>query len=315
MRNPRIKRGIAGTGNPSAGKGIALPLVLWSIALLAGLVVLLGGVVGDWVTDESRAERTFRARQLALSGIAMGLSPDIKPGDPLLRSGNPKTEGFEVKLSDESGKINPNFWLAQNNRDIFTRLFESWGIKDEFREAAIDGLVDWTDGDDFRSMHGAERSEYETVGRPGFPANRPLLNIREMEAVLGLDQVLASEKDWRSDFTLWHNGKINIQYATEPILEGLAEFTPKQCRALFELRAGPDAIEGNDDDVKFESVEEAATLVGVQGRQLDELEEFFDVSGTVRRIESTGFCYGTKHKITVISPENSGGQTVSWEEE
>lgn len=295
--------------------GIALPLVLWSIALLAGLVVLLVGVVGDWVTDESRAERGFRARQQALSGIALGLSPEVKPGDPLLRNGDRKAEGYEVKISDESGKINPNFWIAQNNRDIFTRLFESWGAEDKLREAAIDGLVDWTDGDDFRSMHGAERSEYEAVGRAGFPANRPLLNIREMEAVLGLDQVLASRKDWRGDFTLWHNGKINIQYAQEPILEGLAEFTPKQCRALFELRAGPDGIEGNDDDVKFESIEEAATLVGIRGRQLEELEEFFDISGSVRRIESVGFCYGTKHKITVISPANSGGQIVSWEEE
>jgi hypothetical protein len=138
-----------------------------------------------------------------------------------------------------------------------------------------------------------------------------------MEAVLGLDEVLAAHQGWKSDFTIWYNGKINIQHATQPLLESLAELTPNQCRALFELRAGPDGIEGNDDDVKFESIDEAAKLIGVAGgRQLEQLEKYFDVAGSVRRIESTGFCNGSQHKIVVISQENTGGgQIVSWEEE
>jgi len=296
-------------------RGLALPLVLWSIAFLAGLVVLVAGIVGDWVGAEIRAEKTFRARQLALSGIAIGLSSQVKTGDPLLKNGSPESEGFEVKLADESGKLNPNYWIAQNNRDIFIRLFEAWGVDDALRDEAIDGLVDWIDADDFRSLHGAERAEYEAAGRPGFPANRPLLNIREMEAVLGLDEVLAAREDWKSFFTVWYNGKINIQYASEPLLEALAELTPEQCSALFELRAGPDGIEGSEDDVKFESIEEAAGLIGAKGSQLEALEAFFDVAGSVRRIESTGFCNGIKHKIVVITPGNGGGQIMNWEEE
>ncbi len=292
-----------------------MPLVLWSIAFLAGLVVLVAGIVGDWIGAETRAEKTFRARQMALSGIAIGLSPQVKPGDPLLKSGSRETEGYEVKLSDESGKLNPNFWITQNNREIFNRLFESWNVDDGLRDKAIDGLIDWVDADDFCSLHGAERGEYEAAGRPGFPANRPLLSVREMEAVLGLDEVLASQEDWRSLFTVWYNGKINIQYASQPLLIALAGLTPEQCRALFELRAGPDAIEGSEDDVKFESIEEAAGLIGASGRSLERLEEFFDVSGSVRRIESTGFCNGIQHKIIVISPENGGGQIMNWEEE
>ena len=296
-------------------RALALPLVLWSIAFLAGLVVLVAGVVGDWIEAETRAEKTFRARQLALSGIAVGLSPQVKPGDPLLKNGSRGAEGFEVKLSDESGKINPNFWITQNNRDIFIRLFESWNVDGQLRDEAIDGLVDWVDADDFRSLHGAERGEYEAAGRPGFPANRPFLNIREMEAVLGMEGVLAAHEDWRSLFTVWHNGKINLQYAAQPVLEALAGLTPEQCRALFELRAGPDGIEGSEDDVKFESIEAAAGLIGANGRALEALEAFFDVSGSVRRIESTGFCNGIQHKIVVISSENSGGQIMNWEEE
>ena len=310
-----VRHGSILRGGRSSRRGLALPLVLWSIAFLAGLVVLVAGIVGDWVNAETRAEKAFRARQMALSGIAIGLSPQVKTGDPLLKIGSPETEGFEVKLGDESGKLNPNYWVAQNNRDIFLRLFESWGVDDELRDEAIDGLVDWIDADDFRLLHGAERAEYEAAGRPGFPPNRPLLNIREMEAVLGLDEVLAAREDWKSFFTVWYNGKINIKYASEPLLEALAELTPEQCSALFELRAGPDGIEGSEDDVKFESIEEAAGLIGAKGSQLEALEAIFDVAGSVRRIESTGFCSGIKHKIVVITPGNGGGQIMSWEEE
>ncbi len=296
-------------------RALALPLVLWSIAFLAGLVVLLAGVVSNWIDDEGHAERIFRARQLALSGIALGLNPAVKTGDPLLRSGDKASEGFVVRLSDESGKINPNFWIGQNKRDIFTTLFDAWGVDARERDEAIDGLIDWIDGDDFRSLAGAERGEYESAGRPGFPANRQLLNIREMEAVLGMDRVLAGHQGWKEEFTTFYNGKINIQYAAEPLLSELAGLTPEQCRSLFELRAGPDAVEGNEDDVKLESIEAIAGLIGAGGRQLDLLEEFFDVTGGVRRIESTGFCGGTKHRIVVIAPENGGGQVMSWEEE
>jgi len=297
-------------------RGLALPLVLWSIAFLAGLVVLVSGVVGDWSAEEARAGRKFQARQLALSGVAMGLNPAIKLGEPLLKKGTPETEGFEVKISNESGKINPNFWLAQNNRDIFVRLLDSWDTKQDLRDAAIDGLIDWVDGDDFKNLHGAESAEYAAMGRAGFPANRPLVHVREMEAVLGLDTVLAGREDWRNYFTTWHNGKINLQYATEPVLTSLAELTPRQCAALFELRAGPDTIEGNEDDVRFESIDDAAGVLGANGVQLEALENFFDVTGSVRRIESTGFCYGTKHRIVVIVPEEGGGgQIMSWEEQ
>ena len=294
---------------------MALPLVLWCIAFLAGLVVLVAGAVGDWLTDEAHAERVFHARQMALSGIAIGLSPEVKPGDPLLNNGSKETEGYEVQISNESGKINPNYWVAKNNREIFLKLFGSWGAGGSLRDAAIDGLIDWIDADDFRSPAGAERGEYEAAGRPGFPPNRPLVNVHEMESIIGLGEVLAGHERWLDDFTIWHTGKINLQYAQEPVLSALTGLTPMQCRALFELRAGPDGIEGNEDDIKFDSIDEAAGLLGISGAPLAALESLFDVQGSVLRIESIGYCYGTQHRIVVIALANGGGKLMSWEEQ
>jgi hypothetical protein len=295
-------------------QAIALPLVLWCIAFLAGLVVLTGGLVRGWIESESLAERKFVARQMALSGIALGMNPVIEAGNPLLRHGNKETEGHEVKITNEAARINPNYWIQSGNRPIFNRLFEKWGADLSEAEAAIDGLQDWIDGDDFVSLKGAERGEYERAGRPGYPANRPLKHIREMESIMHLAPLLASKQGWQDSFTIWYNGKISIQHATPPILMALADLTPIQCQSLIEVRAGLDGLENTADDEKLESIEAVADFLGAGGRQRAALLEFFDTSGDMRRIESTGWCGGVSHKIVVIAPTGAPGQIMSWEE-
>ena len=210
---------------------------------MGGIVVLLSGVVGNWLENESLAERRFIARQMALSGVALGLNPAIKPGNPLLQSGSPDTEGYEVRIDNEAARINPNFWIEQGGRPVFLRLFESWGVDRDASEAAIDGLTDWIDGDDFLSRKGAERGEYERAGRPGYPANKPLRHIREMDAVMNLAPILTQKENWQDYFTVWYSGKISIQHAQEPILRELAELTPSQIEALVKMRAGRDGSE------------------------------------------------------------------------
>ena len=49
-------------------------------------------------------------------------------------------------------------------------------------------------------------------------------------------------------------------------------------------------------------------------RQRQALLTFFDTSGDLRRIESTGYCHGVRHKIIVVAPAGSPGQMMSWEE-
>lgn len=295
-------------------RAVALPLVLWCIAFLAGLVILTGGLVSGWIDSESLAERKFVARQMALSGIALGLNPAVETGSPLLRHGNKNTEGYEVKLTNEAARLNPNFWIQSGNREAFNRLFATWGASLAASEAAIDGLQDWIDADDFVSLKGAERGDYERAGRPGYPANRPLKHIREMESVMNLAPLLAAKQGWQDAFTIWYSGKISIQHAQEPLLKALAELTPNQCQSLIQMRAGLDGVDNTADDQKLESIEAVADFLGAGGKQRAALLEFFDTSGDMRRIESTGWCGGISHKIVVIAPTGANGQIMSWEE-
>jgi len=295
-------------------RAVALPLVLWCIAFLAGLVILTGGLVSGWIDSESLAERKFVARQMALSGIALGLNPAVESGSPLLRHGNKNTEGYEVKLTNEAARLNPNFWIQSGNREAFNRLFANWGASLAASEAAIDGLQDWIDADDLVSLKGAERGDYERAGRPGYPANRPLKHIREMESVMNLAPLLAAKQGWQDAFTIWYSGKVSIQHAQEPLLKALAELTPNQCESLIQMRAGLDGVDNTADDQKLESIEAVADFLGAGGKQRAALLEFFDTSGDMRRIESTGWCGGISHKIVVIAPTGANGQIMSWEE-
>ena len=295
-------------------RAIALPLVLWCIAFLAGLVILTAGLVSGWIESESLAERKFVARQMALSGIALGLNPVVETGSPLLRHGNKNTEGYEVKLTNEAARLNPNFWIQSGNRAVFNRLFASWGVNLDAADAAIDSLQDWIDADDFGSLNGAERGDYEQAGRPGYPANRPLKHIREMESVMNLAPLLASKQGWQDAFTIWYSGKISIQHAQEPLLKALAELTPNQCQSLIQMRAGRDGMDNTADDQKLESIEAVADFLGAGGNQRADLLEFFDTAGDMRRIESTGWCAGISHQIVVIAPTGANGQMMSWEE-
>ena len=295
-------------------RAIALPLVLWCIAFLAGLVILTGGLVSGWIESESLAEKKFVARQMALSGIALGLNPAVKTGSPLLRNGNKNTEGYEVKLTNEAARLNPNFWIQSGNRAVFNRLFASWGASLDEADAAIDSLQDWIDADDFGSLNGAERGDYEQAGRPGYPANRPLKHIREMESVMNLARILAAKQSWQDTFTIWYSGKVSIQHAQEPLLTALTELTPIQCQSLIQMRAGLDGIDNTADDQKLESIEAVADFLGAGGKQRAALLEFFDTTGDMRRIESTGWCAGISHKIVVIAPTGANGQMMSWEE-
>jgi hypothetical protein len=80
------------------------------------------------------------------------------------------------------------------------------------------------------------------------------------------------------------------------------------------MRSGLDGVDNTADDRKLESIETVADLLGVGGKQRAALLEFFDTSGDLRRIESTGWCGGISHKIVVIAPTGSPGQIMSWEE-
>jgi len=300
--------------------GMALPMVLWTITLLAGIVILLVGVLDGWISEESRSGKLFKARQQALSGLAIAMSPTLKPGDPILKHSNSEhSEGYSVVMKDEGGLINPNAWLGgtPDHRDLLQRLFTSWGLDMNQCSAAADGLYDWQSPIPFRSLHGAKQAEYEAAGQKGLPPGTAFLSPEEMSLVLGFEPVMHAKPDWSAYFTTYSgtNG-INILYAPKGILKDLLGLSDPQADAWITLRNGKDGIEGTDDDFNGKpppDIPSTMRLMGLRNVPSNIASVFTIASwGSIRHIESTGFFNGVKHRITVVT---SGGSLLGWSEQ
>jgi len=298
-------------------QGMALPMVLWAIALLTAVTLLLAGIIGGWIDEEARAGKLFRARQQALSGIAVAMNQAIRPGDPLLKhQSKDGEEGYSVEIKDESGLINPNYFLSRtpDRRDLLKSLFLAWKLDQVSAEAVSDSLYDWQSQSPFRSLKGAKKAEYEAVGRAGLPPGAPFVAPEELELVLNFESIVQVKPDWKNYFTTFNSGPVNILRAPKSVLTDLLGLTPQQANNWILLRAGKDGIEGTEDDMNPKDINAAASLIGVGVQQLAAAE----VSAKkILRIESTGFCNGVKHRITVISTDNaqSPGTVLRWTEE
>lgn len=294
---------------PSRRAGMALPMVLWAIALLTAITLLLAGVINAWINGETRSGKSFRARQQALSGLALALNPAVRPGDPLLQHGD-RQEGWSVVIGDESGLINPNHFLAQkpDRRDILQRLFETWSLSPAESETAADGLYDWQSPSPFRSLKGAKKAEYDALGRSGFPPGAPFVSPEEMELVIGFGPVMKARPDWRRYFTTFYSGPVNLMHAPKHVLTDFLRFTPSQADAWITLRNGKDGIEGTDDDVNPGSVDRVLASAGISPASPQGIlgTVAATVGGSARRIESTGYCGGVSRRIIVVTGGSSG---------
>src|ERR1700686_1852020 len=106
-------------GTRSRRRGSALLLVLFAIILLTGLVTATVAFVKNDVDEYGALNKEFRARQLAESGLAFGLDPQVQNQDTaLLEQKMPDGGWFHVLISSESTKLNINFLLQNGRGDL-----------------------------------------------------------------------------------------------------------------------------------------------------------------------------------------------------
>lgn len=170
--------------------GIAFVVVLWVLALLA---ILLGSFSLLSRTEHLQARHLFDATQAlyaAEAGVNRAIFELMQP-DPEARwlpDGRSYTfdfddAGIEVKITDESGKIDLNAANAQT----LDLLFQSLGIDAMESVQLADAILDWRDADDLVMPNGAEAPEYEAAGLPYGPADAPFTTVSELQQVLGMN--------------------------------------------------------------------------------------------------------------------------------
>jgi general secretion pathway protein K len=308
-------------------RGVALLLVIWAVAIMTITVLGVVRLIEFNLDDEASRNIEFRARQLAESGLAIGLHPDVKPGDPILEQTLSPTESISVAIVAETGKININKVLleeaqtaeqqfAQNN--ILTDLFGSWGVPAMTSLAIIDCLKDWVDPDSLKRINGAEAPDYETRGLPVKPTNRPFTSVDEMAYVIGMDVIATYNPNWKDAFTVHGDGKIDVNEATVDILAPLLGIPEEQLESFIRLRLGPDQEPNTEDDLRFNNIEELKSVLYIPTTPPEKYQQIISritFNSTVWRIESKGIVNNHVKRIILIAQrEQRPPQWLSWKE-
>lgn len=303
---------------PHGPRGAALLLVLWAIAILSFAVVWVADLVNLEQAARTTDARSLTARNIALSGIALGLHPMVTREDTELlnRSVGPD-ETMHVRIRGEEGRYNINQLLQKQDRVVLKNLFILWGLDGDMADVLIDRLIDWVDDDAGRQLNGAERPEYEAAGIPDAPPNRPFRSVDEMSRVLGMEALTAVHPNWRDAFTVFGGGQIDINEADADVLQSATGLTPEMTADIIRARLGPDGEEGTEDDLRFQSVDDLKGWLTASGYPPDQAAARLTTKSTVKRIDSRGVVGDCERMISVVVESGGGAQGTTyllWEE-
>ena len=228
----------------------------------------------------------------------------MREDDPLLHFSANDGGGYNVKLVAEEARLNANHLIQTGDKVLMRRLFTSWGFKEQFVSALCDALKDWVDADTNVSLNGAEKRDYEKLGFEGMPFNRPFKEVEEMLLVRGMEIVNIERPDWREWFTVFGDGRVDVNDARPELIALLADLPLERVQPLLKLRAGRDGALHTQDDVRLSSVPQVAQLLGVyQPQILQQLTQWIQFAGPIRRIESVGSLGPLQRKLILITQD------------
>ena len=247
---------------------------------------------------------SFRRRKpVALNQIWAGGPGDLsETNGPLmavhLRDNRLGDGTFSVHIIDQERKANIN----RADRTVLNRALEITGANATDTATFIDSLEDWIDLDDAPRLSGAESDYYLNQNPPYYAKNGPIDDITELLLVNGvtpelfwgpraaahLDQLYRPSS--REGFdqavldlmpvglvdlcTAVSSGTININTASVQVLQLLPGVDEVIAQNIVQFRAGPDGMEGTEDDTPFQNLGmlSPATVPGINPELMKEVQ-------------------------------------------
>ena len=254
----------------------------------------------------------LKAEAVACSGAEVALHPSVKPGSPNLSGEFDNGAKYEARLTGEGGRLNVNWLVAgedPNRMEILRRYLETKAIDLNEREAMVDALLDWVEPN--TGLHHlnapAESDDYR-------PAHALLTRIDQLKSVKGWGEFCA-RPDWDAELTVNSTGPIDLAWASRDLLMSLPGMNDQLVDAFLQLRAGPDAIEGTEDDGSFKSLEEVRAALGFTPEQFKQLAPLVSFKDQVVRITSVGRSGNMKRTVQMIVRKSGNmPQLINWKE-
>lgn len=286
-------------------RGSALILVFWCLLLLSMAVFGVVEMVELSVEHTSHQELALEARSLALSGVALGLNPQLLRDDPLLFQKPAVGRQFQVTIASEGARLNLNYVLLSGHREILINLFTQWGLQVDQADHVADCLYDWITPGDLKSLNGAKAADYAQANLPQRPTYQPFDSFDEVKLVMGMDLVEKARANWEDSFTLWSGGPLNVNEAPPELIAAVFSLDPKQVTVFTNTRNGRDGIAGTSDDVPVANLQTFQGELGISSLAMKTLGNQISLNDPNRRVESVGQADGIQVMISVVTRLNN----------
>jgi type II secretory pathway component PulK len=281
-------------------RGSALVLVFWCLLLLSLAVFSVVELVSLSVEHAAHDQLALQARALAASGVAIAEAPQLLRHDPLLNQNPEPGRYFRATIEDEDARLNLNYLLLTNHRDVLVNLFTTWGMKMDEAQHAADSLYDWVTPGDLPSLNGAKSSAYAAAGLPQRPSHQPFQSWHEVGLVMGMDAVEAANSDWHDSLTLWSDGPLDVNQAPAQRIAALFGIDSSRVTYLVKTRDGGDGIPGTLDDVPIPNAAMLEGELGLKDVQMKAMQNEISFGSTVRRITCVGRAGEARATISVV---------------
>jgi general secretion pathway protein K len=288
-------------------KGASLIIVIWFISIISLTCLLAVSLMRQNTDLYEKFIHGNDAYYNAEKGIAIASHPKIKRSDPLLMqrdalSGN----GYEVSISSEASKYNLNDIALRKDKPLLKSIFMHYGLKSIDAHSLADAMIDWVDDDDLISLNGAERPQYIKMNRINQPYNRPFSNLDETKFVLGIEKLDELNKNWRNDFTLLSQGKLDLNEVDALKLSIAAGISLQNAVAITDKVLGSDGKRDTSDDSPYQDLEYAFNQVGLDLKSQDHIVNRFTCVDPTLRISSLGQSSSNKIRIDVVIRNKTG---------
>lgn len=287
-------------------------LMIWAVLLMSVTVMGVVEYIRYSAEESKLAAYEFRALHLAESGLAVGMHPNIRRGDIVLKQKVGPESGFDVVINYEGARLPINYATDERLREAIYNLFIYWQLNAEDASIAADSLADWVDNDNTPRANGAEADYYKQLGIYDAPRNQGFVRVDEMLLVRGMDVVDQQRPQWREYFSVFGEGQIDLRTVFKDVLIAVTGASESDVERFLSQRDGADGIPGTEDDRRI-SDSEAYQLLGLSGDRLAAIRGIVnDDDTTLRRITSIGWVGEKRSKIIVVTRRNQETGAVTY---
>jgi type II secretory pathway component PulK len=236
-----------------------------------------------------------------------------------------------IKIVDLERKVNVN----TANAAALQQALNLMGVSADEMAIISDSILDWINPANGPRLNGAESDYYQKLTPPYYAKNAPIDDLSELLLVRGISE--HPEIYWGGSasnhppatfqqklgfmnspfqapdypfglvdvFTPLSSGRININTADVNVLQMIPGVDQAIAQNIIKVRAGPDGVEGNEDDTPFTSVNQLV-MAELNPQLVSQLSGICTVRSSTFEVHVTARVGDSKREYVAVLFRNSG---------